>query len=49
MQRLLVAMFVMALGPASALAEQLKAAMFKQPYCGCCDVTPIICARMAMT
>ena len=37
MQRLLSAMFVVALGPASALAEQLKATMFKQPYCGCCD------------
>jgi hypothetical protein len=37
MRRLLIAMFAVALGPASAPAEQLKATMFKQPYCGCCD------------
>jgi hypothetical protein len=37
MQRPLIALFVAALGLAPATAEQLKATMYKQPYCGCCD------------
>ena len=37
MKRLLIGLFVAALGLAPATAEQLKATMYKQPYCGCCD------------
>ncbi|MCK1513795.1 DUF411 domain-containing protein [Bradyrhizobium sp. 190] len=37
MQRLLIALLVAALGLTPAAAEQLKATLFKQPYCGCCD------------
>ena len=37
MQRLLVALIVAALGLTPAAAEQVKATLFKQPYCGCCD------------
>ena len=37
MQRLLISLFVAALGLTPAAAEQLKATLFKQPYCGCCD------------
>ena len=37
MQRLLIALLVAALALTPAAAEQLKATLFKQPYCGCCD------------
>jgi hypothetical protein len=37
MQRLLVSLVVMAVSLIPAAAEQLKATLFKQPYCGCCD------------
>jgi hypothetical protein len=37
MQRFLIALLVAALAVTPAVAEQLKATLFKQPYCGCCD------------
>lgn len=37
MQRPLIALIIVVLGLTSVAAEQLKATMFKQPFCGCCD------------
>lgn len=37
MPRLLITMLVVGFALAPAAAEQLKATLFKQPYCGCCD------------
>jgi hypothetical protein len=37
MRRLFIALVAVALSLTPAIAEQLKATMFKQPYCGCCD------------
>jgi hypothetical protein len=37
MQRPLIALIITVLGLTPVAAEQLKATMFKQPFCGCCD------------
>lgn len=37
MQRLFMILLVAAIGLTPAAAEQLRATLFKQPYCGCCD------------
>jgi hypothetical protein len=37
MHRLLISLIVIAVSLMPAAAEQIKATLFKQPYCGCCD------------
>jgi hypothetical protein len=37
MHRPLIALIIVALGLTPVAAEQLKASLFKQPFCDCCD------------
>jgi hypothetical protein len=44
-----VALTLMAVGPAIAGEAAKQATLYKTPQCGCCEITPSICARTALT